>query len=124
MPTAARLSVGTSSQASHRGGDAYVLRQILHDWDDIRAAQILAQCRRALGASGKVLVIERAIAHDSRQALPVLLLDMEMLVNFGGIQRTEAEHRTLFAGAALQLSAVVPLGDAAQFSVFEGVPAS
>jgi hypothetical protein len=105
------------------GGDAYILRQILHDWDDVRAAQILARCRSGLGGSGKVLVVERAIARDYRQALPVLLLDMEMLVNFGGIQRTEAEFRTLFAGVGLQLSAVVPLGDAAQFSVFEGVPA-
>jgi O-methyltransferase domain/Dimerisation domain len=105
------------------GGDAYVLRQILHDWDDVRAAQILAHCRRALGETGKVLVMERAIARDYRQALPVLLLDLEMLVNFGGIQRTEAEYRALFAGVGLQLSAVVPLGDAAQFSVFEGVPA-
>jgi hypothetical protein len=105
------------------GGEAYVLRQILHDWDDARAAQILAHCRRVLGGSGKVLVIERAIAPDYRQALPVLLLDLEMLVNFGGIQRTEADFRTLFARVGLQLNAVVPLGDAAQFSVFEGVPA-
>jgi hypothetical protein len=103
------------------GGDAYVLRQILHDWDDVRAAQILAHCRRVLGEMGKVLVIERAIARDSRQALPVLLLDMEMLVNFGGVQRTEAEYRTLFARVGLQLNAVVPLGDTAQFAVFEGV---
>jgi hypothetical protein len=70
-----------------------------------------------------VLVVERAIAREYRQALPVLLLDMEMLVNFGGIQRTEAEFRALFAGVGLQFSAVVPLGDAAQFTVFEGTPA-
>ncbi len=104
-------------------GDLYVLRRILHDWDDARATQILANCRRAMGASGKVLVIESAIAPDYRQALPVLEVDLEMLVNLGGRQRTEAEYSALFAAAGFHLSAVIPLADAAPFSVFEGVPA-
>jgi len=46
-----------------------------------------------------------------------------MLVNVGGLQRTEAEYRALFAEAGFRLTRVVPLGDAAQFSVFEGAPA-
>jgi hypothetical protein len=72
---------------------------------------------------GKVLVIERVIGPDYRQALPALRLDLEMLVNIGGLQRTEAEYRVLFAAAGFRLSAVVPLGEGAQFSMFEGVPA-
>jgi O-methyltransferase domain/Dimerisation domain len=104
------------------GGDAYLLRQILHDWDDAQAARILENCRQALGGSGRVLVIERAIAPDSHQAVSVLRLDLEMLVNFGGRQRTEAEYGALFAAAGLRLSAAIPLLDKAQFSVFEGVP--
>jgi hypothetical protein len=59
---------------------------------------------------------------DYRQALPVLHLDLEMLVNLGGLQRTDAEYRALFAVAGFRLSRIVPLGDAAQFSVFEGMP--
>jgi hypothetical protein len=104
------------------GGDAYILRQILHDWDDARAAKILENCRRAMGAAGKVLVIEGVIVPDYRKALPVLQLDLELLVNYGGRQRAEAEYAALFAAAGFRLSAVVPLHDLGQFSIFEGVP--
>lgn len=96
------------------GGDAYLLRQVIHDWDDARATVILANCRRAMPEAGRLLVVERAIAPDYRQALPVLHLDLEMLVNVGGMQRTDAEYAALFATVGLHLSAVIPLGDAAQ----------
>ncbi len=104
-------------------GDAYVLRQIIHDWDDARAIKILESCRRAMRETGKVLVVESALTPDCQESLPTLHLDLEMLVNYGGSQRTEAEYSTLFAAAGLRLSAVVPLGDAARFSVFEAVRA-
>ena len=105
------------------GGDAYLLRHIIHDWDDARAAAILANCRRALEGPGRLLVVEPRIAPDHREALPVLHLDLQMLVNTGGRERTDEEYRALFAAAGFRLTAVVPLGDAAQFSVFEGTPA-
>jgi O-methyltransferase domain/Dimerisation domain len=114
---------GDFFEAVPAGGDAYVLRQILHDWDDVRATQILKNCQRAMQGPGKVLVVERVIAPDYRQALPALRLDLEMLVNLGGLQRTEAEYRELFAATGFRLSAVASLGDRVQFSVFEGVPA-
>lgn len=103
-------------------GDAHILRQIIHDWDDARATAILANCRRALGEGGRLLVIERRVAPDRRQALPVLHIDLEMLVNVGGQERTDDEYRALFAAAGFRLTDVVPLGDAAQFCVFVGVP--
>jgi hypothetical protein len=106
-----------------QGGALYLLRQILHDWDDERATLILANCRRAMPSTGKVLVVEGVIGADYRQSLPVLQLDLEMLVNFGGRQRTEDEYRALFAAAGLQLGGVIPLGDPGQFSVFEASPA-
>ena len=102
-----------------QGGDAYLLRQIIHDWDDAQAVAILTQCRRAMQASSRLLVIERTVPPDHHQALGVLHLDMEMLVNMGGIQRTDAEYGTLFESAGLRLRAIVPLGDADQFSVYE-----
>ncbi len=104
------------------GGDAYILRQIIHDWDDAQATAILANVRRAMQGRGKVLVVERTIAPDYRQALPVLHLDVQMLVLLGGGERTEAEYGALFAAADLRLSAAVPLGDAEQFSIYEGMP--
>ncbi len=105
------------------GGDAYLLRQIIHDWDDARAVAILRNCRRAMGEAGRLLVVERAISPDYRRALPVLHIDLEMLVNVGGLERTDAEYEALFAAADFRLTSIVPLGDPAQFSVFEGVSA-
>jgi hypothetical protein len=115
--------VGGDFFASVPSGDAYLLRQILHDWDDARATAILASCRSAMAATGRVLVIETVVAPDYRHALPALLLDMAMLVMLGGRQRTEDEYRALFTAAGLRLARMVPLGDEDQFSIFEGVAA-
>jgi O-methyltransferase/methyltransferase family protein len=106
-----------------QGGDIYLLRQIIHDWDDERAMLILANCRRAMAPSGNVLVIEAAISDDYQQSAPVLQLDLEMLVNYGGRQRTEDEYRALFTAAGLKLGKIIPLGDPGQFSVFAALPA-
>jgi hypothetical protein len=117
------IAGGDFFEAVPAGGDAYILRQIIHDWDDDRAARILGNCRSALGDGGKVLVLERALEPDPRDCLPVLHVDMEMLVNVGGLQRTDDGYRALFARAGLRLTEVVPLNDGGQFKVFEGTPA-
>jgi hypothetical protein len=104
-----------------QGGNLYLLRQIIHDWDDERATLILANCRRAMPASGKVLVIEGMLSEDYQQSLPVLQLDLEMLVNYGGLQRTKDEYRALFTAAGFRLGRVIPLGDPGQFSAFEAL---
>ena len=112
---------GSFFDALPKGGDAYVLRQIVHDWDDDRALAILRNSRTAMTGRGKVLVIERQIAPDHREAMRVLHADLEMLVNVGGMERTDAEYRSLFEKAGFQLTTIVPLMDAGGFSVFEGV---
>lgn len=104
------------------GGDAYVLRQIIHDWNDSAATHLLRNCHQAVPESGKLLVIERRLDPDYRKALLVLQIDMEMLVTLGGVERTDEEYRSLFAAAGFELSAIVPLNDAAGFAVFEGTP--
>jgi hypothetical protein len=105
-----------------QGGDLYLLRQIIHDWDDARATLILTNRRRAMPPSGKVLVVEGVVSEDYQQSLPVLQLDLEMLVNYGGRQRTEVEYSALFAAAGLQLGKVSSLGDPGHFSLFEALP--
>lgn len=104
------------------GGDAYLLRQIIHDWDDDRATQILRTCRRALSDRGKLLVVERRVDCDYRQALAALHIDLEMLVNVGGRERTDDEYAALFAGAGFHLTTIIPLNDTVGFAVFEGIP--
>jgi hypothetical protein len=69
----------------------------------------------------KSSVIERQIVPDHREAMRVLHADVEMLVNVGGMERTDAEYRSLFDKAGFRLTTIVPLMDAGGFSVFEGV---
>jgi SAM-dependent methyltransferase len=102
-----------------RGADAYLLANVLHDWDDARAVQILGACRGAMGNRGRVLIIERLIADDPAQALPVLLSDMMMLVVPGGQERTNAEYGRLLKDAGLHLGKVRPV--AAPYGVIEGL---
>ena len=85
------------------GGDAYILRNIIHDWQDAQAVSILATCRRAMADGARLLLVERFIAEDPRDALPVLHADLEMLVNVGGRERTTEEYAALFARSGLSL---------------------
>lgn len=68
---------------------------------------------------GKVLLIERQIEQDHREAMRVLHIDMEMLVNVSGMERTDVEYRSLFERAGLRLTNILPLRDGAGFSLFE-----
>ena len=74
------------------GADCYVLANVLHDWDDTRASEILRNCRRAMARAGKVLIVERLIPEDGGDAVPTLLSDINMLVITGGQERTNAEY--------------------------------
>jgi hypothetical protein len=84
------------------GGDAYVLRAVLHDWEDDEAAAILASCRRAMRPEAALIVIERDLGPPN--ALPdAKLSDLNMLVAPGGRERTVAEYGDLVARAGLTL---------------------
>jgi O-methyltransferase domain len=87
-------------------GDCYVLANVLHDWDDARAIEILRNCRNAMSGSGRVLVVERLIPEDDADPLPTLLSDINMLVITGGQERTNAEYGRLLKDAGLTLEAV------------------
>jgi hypothetical protein len=95
------------------GADAYLLRHIIHDWDDAKACRILRNCGSAAGATGKLLVVERLVGPDHASRLALLANDLEMMVNIGGKERTELEFRALFAEAGLQMCRVIgPIGSA------------
>jgi hypothetical protein len=116
------VSSGSFFDGVPQGGDAYIVRQIIHDWDDDRALAILRNCRAAMARSGKLLVIERQISPNHREAMRVLHIDMEMLANIGGMERTDDEYRSLFNRAGLELTTITPLMDGGGFSIFEAVP--
>ncbi len=87
------------------GADAYVLSDILHDWDDDHARRILAGCRRAAGADGTVVVIE-PLRDGTSTAITLFLL-----MCFGGRERTVAELTDLAAAAGLTLRAAAKVSD-------------
>ncbi len=89
--------------------DCYVLANVLHDWDDARAARILRNCRRSMGRAGRVLIIERLIPEDGSDAVPALLSDINMLVITGGRERTNDEYRSLLRSAGLEPGTIQPV---------------
>lgn len=102
------------------GGDAYVLKSVIHDWDDARSATILRNCHRAMKEQGKLLVVERLILPGNEPSYSKLL-DLQMMVLVGGRERTEAEFRALFATAGFRLTRVIPTQTPTGFNVIEGV---
>lgn len=101
-------------------GDVYLLRLILHDWPDDRAAAILRNCRRAMAPGDRLLIIEEVPpAGDAPH--PAKINDFIMLLLLSGRERTGDEHAALLAEAGLRLTGVV--GTASAVSVIEAVPA-
>ena len=115
---------GDFFQAVPAGGDAYILKHVIHDWDDRRARGILENCRRAMGSHGKLLIVEGVYPPRIDQSAPgrgAAANDVNMMVCTGGRQRSEAEFRQLFEDAGFTLTRIVPTP--AMSSIIEGVPA-
>jgi hypothetical protein len=104
------------------GGDAYLLGMVIHDWDDAEAIRILGACRRAMGAGAKLLLSELVIPPGNAPFFGKLL-DLDMLVSFGGRERTADEYRALFKDAGFALTRIVPAyGPMTAISILEGAP--
>jgi SAM-dependent methyltransferase len=103
------------------GGDAYVLKHIVHDWDDPESLRILANIRKVVPPHGRLLVAECVVPPGDGPSL-AKLLDLEMLVlTAQGRERTDDEYRALFARAGFELTRVVPT--AGEIAMVEGRPA-
>jgi hypothetical protein len=91
------------------GADVYVIKRVLHDWDDESCLTILRNCRRAMVPGGRILVIDAVVppGNEPHQAKAV---DMMLMTGFPGRERTEAEFAGLLAAAGLRMSRVVPTG--------------
>lgn len=92
-----------------RGGDAYFLKFVLHDWDDARAIRILENCRAAMHSDSRVFVVEMIVPDDAAPSI-AKTHDLNMLVLTGGRERRIEEYRSLFAAAGLELAAVTFTG--------------
>ena len=98
------------------GGDAYILKRIIHDWSDREAITILRNCREAMGTHGKILLVEGIVQDGEKSPAS----DLMMLVLVTGRERTENEFRALFSAAGLNMNRVISAG---YYSVIEGASA-
>ena len=118
-----RIETGSFFESVPSGYDLYVLKSIVHDWDDEHAIDILRTCRAAMGEDARLLLVERvspARATESIEAQRILLSDMQMMVMLGGRERTMDEYASLLAAAGLTLTSVTPTST--EVDVIEAVP--
>jgi hypothetical protein len=103
-----RIESGDFFKELPPGSDAIIMKHIVHDWDDESATRILQACHRALGARGKVLIVDPVVPPSNTPHYGKLL-DLEMLVlTPRGRERTKAEFAKLLRGAGFRLSRVIP----------------
>jgi O-methyltransferase domain/Dimerisation domain len=98
---------GDIFQSVPAGGDAYVLKWIIHDWNDEQSVTILKNCRAAMTMDAKLLLIESVIPPGNEPAF-AKFMDLNMLVMTGGRERSESQYRELLAAAGFALSRIVP----------------
>jgi hypothetical protein len=114
-----RLVGGDFFASVPAGGDVYLLVAVLHNWDDDQAVAILRTCRAAMSSDSRLIVVEWMIPPGNGPDLGKLV-DLQMLVLFGGRERTEREFRELFAEAGFELagSRAMPFAG----TIIEGTP--
>ncbi|HZN19507.1 MAG TPA: methyltransferase [Micromonosporaceae bacterium] len=122
------IVAGNFFESVPAGADAYLLKSVLHDWDDESCQRILRNCRDAMGPDGRVVVLtslmpEGKATEDPGEALAVAIQDIEMMVMCPGAIRTLAEHERLFANAGLRLGEARSLSCPFLFHAVEGLPA-
>jgi O-methyltransferase domain/Dimerisation domain len=107
VATRCTLVAGDFFDSVPAGADAYLLKHVLHDWDDEAARHILGNVAAAAPEGGRVLIAEHVLEEVVAEAdRPALLVDMLMLVVTGGRERTEREFRVLCGDAGLELTGV------------------
>lgn len=114
-----KLQTGDFFKSVPDDGDVYLLRKVLHDWDDERARAILRVCRRHMRPSARLLIVETLVA-PGNTASYAKLLDLLMLVYTGGRERSEQEYQALLCSTGLELERV--LQTASSLSILEAKP--
>ena len=115
---------GTFFESVPVGGDAYVLKYVIHDWDNARASTILRRCHEVMTPEAVLLLIEQVLPEHLEAGVAaqrLARLDLQMLVlTPGGRERTEGEFRSLLGAAGFELRAMLPT--ASPFHILEAVP--
>lgn len=100
---------GDLFDAVPRGADVYVLKWVLHDWDDDRAAAILSRCREAMEPHARLVVIERLMPEGWAESAALAPADLNMLCLSGGAERTQRGYRALIESCSMRLTDTQPI---------------
>ena len=119
-----RLTIveGSFLESVPSDADLYMLKSIVHDWDDEHATVILKNCSAAMKPGARLVLIERILpdrAGPEQEGLDAVMLDLHMMVVLGGRERTTDEYRDLLASAGLRMTSTGSAGDG--FGTFEAV---
>ena len=112
-----RIESGNFFEAVPEGGDAYLLKSIIHDWEDEDSSAILRVVRAAMSEGATLLVVEREPGAPNEDAR-AKFSDLNMLVGPGGRERTQDEYASLFESTGFRLVGKTPT--AGTHAVFEG----
>jgi len=113
-----RVESGSFFEGTPSDGDIYVLKNIIHDYDDDDALEILRWCRHFMPPQSRLLVIDIVLS-EKRPSFRDSLMDVQMMVVCGGKERTEAEFRALFSKAGLKLNRLI--ATRSEVSIIEGL---
>lgn len=119
-----RFEAADFFMAVPQGGNAYLLKSVLHNWPDARAVGILEACRRAMAPGARIVILERiepAVPGSDSVSREVARSDLNMLVGCGGRERSEGEFRALLLSCGFAPSRLVPLANG--FHALEAVAA-
>jgi hypothetical protein len=113
------LESGSFFESVPTGADAYFMKYIIHDWYDPECIKILGNCRKGIRPGGRLLVVDQVVPARNEPGV-AKLMDLEMLVLPGGMERTEQEFRELFAASGFRLERIIPTPGIQ--CILEGVP--
>src|SRR5579875_572180 len=121
FPGRLQLVSGNFFETVPAGGDIYLLKQIIQDWDDATCIQILSRCRKAMKPGGRILVSEEIIVPGKKIPPIAALIDLQLQFILPSGKRSEAEHCSLLEAAGLRLNRV--LSTTSTYSILEAVEA-
>ncbi len=113
------VRAGSFFESVPEGGDTYLLKNIIHDWDDDDSRRILRNVRSAIAPDGRLLLLEMVLPPGAPEHVG-LIIDLEMLVSAGGRERTAVEYSKLLSDSGFRMTRVIPTRS--PVSVIEAVP--
>lgn len=118
-----RLEEGSFFETIPSGGDAYIMRSILHDWDDEQAMLILNNCRKAIHKTSKLLILDYIVPSGNSPS-PSKLSDIAMMALLGGAERTELEFKKILNATGFKIKRILSISDSfmQDMSIIEAIP--